>query len=72
MTIVEGESVILVIDPLLARETATAAIELYYQNRPKKPVVAVVYRTHTWTISAVLKALSIKPMLAMRAAITGP
>jgi alkyl sulfatase BDS1-like metallo-beta-lactamase superfamily hydrolase len=46
MTIIEGESGIIVIDPLLAREAAAAAIELYYQNRPKKPIVAVIY-THS-------------------------
>src|SRR4051794_36185202 len=46
MTIIEGESGLIVIDPLLAREASAAALELYYQNRPKKPVVAVIY-THS-------------------------
>ena len=30
-------------DPLASRETARAALDLYYQHRPKKPVVAVIY-----------------------------
>jgi alkyl sulfatase BDS1-like metallo-beta-lactamase superfamily hydrolase len=46
MTIVEGDSGLIVIDPLLARESAKAALELYFQNRPRKPIVAVIY-THS-------------------------
>jgi alkyl sulfatase BDS1-like metallo-beta-lactamase superfamily hydrolase len=46
MTIVESDSGLIVIDTLSAAESARAAIELYYQNRARKPVVAVVY-THT-------------------------
>jgi alkyl sulfatase BDS1-like metallo-beta-lactamase superfamily hydrolase len=43
MTIVEGDSGLIVIDTLLTAETAHAALELYYQHRPRKPVVAVIY-----------------------------
>jgi alkyl sulfatase BDS1-like metallo-beta-lactamase superfamily hydrolase len=46
MTIVEGDTGVIIIDPLLALESARAALGLYYQNRPKKPVVAVIY-THS-------------------------
>jgi len=46
MTIVEGKDGITVFDPLISAETAKAALDLYYQHRPKKPVVAVVY-THS-------------------------
>ncbi|WP_230981937.1 alkyl sulfatase dimerization domain-containing protein [Pseudomonas sp. Bc-h] len=46
MTIVEGKDGITVFDPLISTETAKAALELYYQHRPKKPVVAVIY-THS-------------------------
>jgi len=46
MTIVEGETGLIVIDPLLARETAKAALDLYYAHRPRRPVRAVVY-THS-------------------------
>ncbi|WP_296800921.1 alkyl sulfatase C-terminal domain-containing protein [Variovorax sp.] len=45
MTIVEGDSTLIVIDPLLSAETARAALALYYQHRPRKPVGTVVY-TH--------------------------
>ncbi|HYP81829.1 alkyl/aryl-sulfatase [Variovorax sp.] len=43
MTVVEGKTGLIIIDPLLTAETAKAGLELYYQNRPRKPVVAVIY-----------------------------
>ncbi|GMG92371.1 alkyl sulfatase dimerization domain-containing protein [Cupriavidus metallidurans] len=43
MTIVEGDSGLIVIDPLLTAETARAAIDVYYKYRPKKPIIAVIY-----------------------------
>ncbi len=46
MTIVEGKQGITIFDPLISAETAKAALDLYYQHRAKKPVVAVVY-THS-------------------------
>lgn len=46
MTIVEGDTGLIVIDPLLSMETAQAALDLYYQHRPRKPVLAVIY-THS-------------------------
>lgn len=46
MTIVEGDSGLIIIDPLTSIETAKAGLDLYYQHRPRKPVVAVVY-THS-------------------------
>jgi len=46
MTIVEGDTGLIVIDPLITTETAKAALDLYYQHRPHKPVVAVIY-THS-------------------------
>lgn len=46
MTIIEGDDGLIIIDPLTMAETAKAALDLYYQNRPQKPVVAVIY-SHT-------------------------
>lgn len=46
MSIIEGIDGIIVIDPLVSSETAKAALELYFQNRPKKPITAVIY-THS-------------------------
>ncbi|PKM29133.1 MAG: alkyl/aryl-sulfatase [Gammaproteobacteria bacterium HGW-Gammaproteobacteria-11] len=45
MTIIEGQTGLIIIDPLLTPATARAGLELFYQNRPHKPVVAVLY-TH--------------------------
>jgi alkyl sulfatase BDS1-like metallo-beta-lactamase superfamily hydrolase len=45
-TIVEGDTGVILIDPLISMETARAALDLYYQHRGKRPVVAVIY-THS-------------------------
>ncbi|MEW9366001.1 MBL fold metallo-hydrolase, partial [Klebsiella pneumoniae] len=42
MTIIEGDSGLILIDPLLSNETAKAALDLYLKNRPAKPVAAVI------------------------------
>jgi alkyl sulfatase BDS1-like metallo-beta-lactamase superfamily hydrolase len=46
MTIVEGATGIIVVDPLLTVGASGQAIDIYFQHRPKRPVVAVVY-THS-------------------------
>ncbi len=46
MTIIEGDRGLILIDPLVTIEASSTALALYYQHRPKKPVVAVVY-THS-------------------------
>lgn len=46
MTIIEGKSGLTIVDPLVSAETAKVGMELYYKNRGKKPVVAVIY-THS-------------------------
>jgi alkyl sulfatase BDS1-like metallo-beta-lactamase superfamily hydrolase len=43
MTIIEGDTALIVIDPLLTAETARAGLDLYYQHRPRKPVGTVIY-----------------------------
>ena len=46
MTIVEGDSGLILIDPLSAVETARAGLDIYYQEVGQKPVKAVIY-THS-------------------------
>ena len=46
MTIVEGETGVIVIDPLISCETAAAALELYRSHRGDRRVNAVIY-THS-------------------------
>ncbi len=45
MTLVEGDTGVIVIDPLISAETAAAAIALYRAHRGDRPVTAVIY-TH--------------------------
>ncbi|WP_341674748.1 alkyl sulfatase dimerization domain-containing protein [Niveibacterium sp. SC-1] len=46
MTIIEGKEGVTVVDPLVSSETAKIGMDLYYKNRGKKPVIAVIY-THS-------------------------
>lgn len=46
MTIVEGATGVIVIDPLISAETAAAAIALYREHRGERPVKAMIY-THS-------------------------
>ncbi|WP_435839180.1 alkyl/aryl-sulfatase [Streptodolium elevatio] len=46
VTFVEGTGGVVVIDPLLSKETAAAAIALYREHRGDRPVTGVVY-THS-------------------------
>jgi alkyl sulfatase BDS1-like metallo-beta-lactamase superfamily hydrolase len=48
LTVIEGDSGLILIDPLTTAEPARAAMDLYYAHRPRKPVVAVIY-THSHT-----------------------
>ena len=45
MTLVEGDTGVIVIDPLISAETAAAALGLYRSHRGDRPVTAVIY-TH--------------------------
>ncbi|MET0664469.1 MAG: MBL fold metallo-hydrolase, partial [Acidimicrobiales bacterium] len=46
MTVVEGNTGVIVIDPLVSMETAAAALALYREHRGNRPVRAVIY-THS-------------------------
>ncbi|HTZ22941.1 MAG TPA: alkyl sulfatase dimerization domain-containing protein [Streptosporangiaceae bacterium] len=46
MTIVEGDTGVIIIDPLISAETAAAALALYRKNRGDRPVTGVIY-THS-------------------------
>jgi alkyl sulfatase BDS1-like metallo-beta-lactamase superfamily hydrolase len=46
MTIIEGDTGVIVIDPLISAETAAASLELYRSVRGDRPVTAVIY-THS-------------------------
>jgi alkyl sulfatase BDS1-like metallo-beta-lactamase superfamily hydrolase len=46
MSVIEGDTGIIVIDPLISAETAAAALALYREHRGDRPVVAVIH-THS-------------------------
>ena len=46
MTIVEGRTGLIIVDPLSTVGAAKDGLELYFSHRPRKPVVAVIY-THS-------------------------
>ncbi|MFI1978892.1 alkyl/aryl-sulfatase [Streptomyces wedmorensis] len=46
MTIIEGETGVVVVDPLTSKEVAAAGLGLYTRNRGERPVKAVIY-THS-------------------------
>lgn len=43
LTVIEGDTGLIVVDPLISAETAAAALDLYFQHRPARPVVAVIH-----------------------------
>ena len=43
LTIVEGDTGLILFDPLISTECSAAALELYFEHRPRKPVLAVIY-----------------------------
>ena len=73
MTIIEGEQGLLIIDPLLTRETAAAALALYYKHRPKKPVLNVIYsHSHADHFGGVKAVLDAADVAAGRAQVIAP
>ncbi|MFF9565093.1 alkyl/aryl-sulfatase [Leifsonia sp. NPDC014704] len=46
MSFIEGDSGVIVVDPLLTKETAAAALGLYRRHRGDRPIVAVIF-THS-------------------------
>jgi linear primary-alkylsulfatase len=46
MTIIEGDTGVVVFDPMVSAETAKAGMDLYFKHRGNKPVLAVMY-THS-------------------------
>lgn len=46
LTIIEGDTGLIIIDTLTTVESAKAALALYYQHRPHKPVNTIIY-THS-------------------------
>lgn len=43
LTIIEGDTGLILVDPLISTEASAAALALYFEHRPRKDVVAVVH-----------------------------
>jgi alkyl sulfatase BDS1-like metallo-beta-lactamase superfamily hydrolase len=73
MTVIEGDSGLILIDPLMTAEVARAALDLYYAHRPRKPVVAVIYtHSHIDHYGGVRGVVDEADVKAGRAAIIAP
>ena len=73
ITFVEGDTGIIVIDPLISTETAAAALALYRAHRGDRPVVAVIYtHSHVDHFGGVLGVTSQAEVDAGRVSILAP
>jgi alkyl sulfatase BDS1-like metallo-beta-lactamase superfamily hydrolase len=73
ITFVEGETGVLVIDPLISSETAAAALGLYRTHRGDRPVVGVVYsHSHADHFGGVKGVTSQEDVSAGRCVILAP
>ena len=73
MTIIEGVTGLIVIDPLISTEVANAAIDLYLKHRPRRPVVAVIYtHSHVDHFGGVRGIVSSDDVLAGKVTIWAP
>lgn len=73
MTIIEGNTGLIVIDPLISAECAAAGMNLYYQHRGRKPVAAVIYtHSHVDHFGGVKGAVSEEEVTAGRVRIYAP
>ncbi|HEV8579053.1 MAG TPA: alkyl sulfatase dimerization domain-containing protein [Thermoanaerobaculia bacterium] len=73
LSILETDNGLLLIDPLVSAESAKAALDLYYQHRPKKPVVAVIFtHSHADHYEGVRGVVSDEDLAAKRVKIIAP
>lgn len=73
ITFVEGDTGVIVIDPLISTETAAAALALYRTHRGDRPVVAVIYtHSHVDHFGGVLGVTTQADVDAGRVAVIAP
>ncbi|MEZ5285865.1 MAG: alkyl sulfatase dimerization domain-containing protein [Vicinamibacterales bacterium] len=73
MTIVEGRTGLIVIDPLSSVGAAREALALYAANRPSRPVVAVVYtHSHSDHYGGVKGVTTVEDVAAGRTRVVAP
>ncbi|MCX6089613.1 MAG: MBL fold metallo-hydrolase [Candidatus Atribacteria bacterium] len=73
MTIIEGDSGLILIDPLSTVETSRAGLNLYFQQFGQKPVVAVIYtHSHIDHYGGVKGVVSTEDVKSARVSILAP
>jgi linear primary-alkylsulfatase len=73
MTIIEGNSGLIVIDTLTTCEAAAAGLDLYYRHRPRQPIVAVIYsHSHSDHFGGVRGLISAQDAAAGKVAVIAP
>jgi linear primary-alkylsulfatase len=73
ISFIEGETGVIVIDPLICTETAAAALALYRAHRGERPVVAVIYtHSHVDHFGGVLGVTSQADVDAGKVAVLAP
>lgn len=73
MSIIEGKTGIIVVDPLLSKETAAAGLALYRKHRGDKPVKAVLYtHSHVDHFGGVRGVVDEKDVVAGKVKIVAP
>jgi len=73
MTVIEGDTGLILIDPLTTADIARAALAHYFAHRPKKPVVAVIYtHSHIDHYGGVRGVIDEADVKAGRAAVIAP
>ena len=73
ISFIEGDTGIIVIDPLVSTETAAAALGLYRAHRGDRPVVAVIYtHSHVDHFGGVLGVTTLADVDAGKVAIIAP
>lgn len=73
MTIIEGKSGLIIVDPLISSETAAAAMALYRKHFGNRPVVAVIYsHSHVDHYGGVKGVVSEADVLAGKVKIYAP
>ncbi|BBY81450.1 MBL fold metallo-hydrolase [Mycolicibacterium pulveris] len=73
ISFIEGDTGVIVIDPLISTETAAAALALYRAHRGERPVVAVIYtHSHVDHFGGVLGVTTQADVDAGRVAVIAP
>jgi alkyl sulfatase BDS1-like metallo-beta-lactamase superfamily hydrolase len=73
LSIIESDTGYIVVDPLITAEVAEAAMQLVFENLPRKPVVAVIYsHSHADHFGGVRGVISEEDVAAGRTRIFAP